>query len=198
MGNAIQTDREKNAHILSPRRTSHIWWFIAIAVVLVLLVAVVVVVKTKETTPMPYSAFLDQLDADNIASVTFQGTEIEGHFKHPVDGGIQTGTAQRDTFRTQVPDVGDPTLVPTLHKQHVVINVSTQSSWVWLRSVPWPILFFIGAAIVIGLLRLIRGGKAQSGSAMPMHPMQGMVKLLSGLFGKQQQGENPPQQNKEK
>jgi ATP-dependent Zn protease len=197
MSNVIQTDREKNVHTPSPRRTSHIWWFIVIAVVLVLLVAVVIVIETTKVPPMSYSAFLDQLDADNIASVTFQGTVIEGHFKHPVEGGIQTGT-QRNIFTTQVPDVGDPTLVPTLHKQHVVINVNTQSSWVWLRSVPWPILFFIGAAIVIGLLRLIRGGKAQSESAMPVHPMQGMVKLLSGLFGKQQQGENPPQQNKEK
>jgi hypothetical protein len=33
----------------------------------------------------PYSAFLDQLDAGNVASVTFKGTEIDGLFKHPVN-----------------------------------------------------------------------------------------------------------------
>jgi hypothetical protein len=53
-------------------------------------------------------------------------------------------------------------------------------------------LLFIGIALVAGLIRLVRGGKAQSGSAMPTHPMQGMIGLVSGLFGKKPQTADPP------
>jgi hypothetical protein len=42
------------------------------------------------------------------------------------------------------------------------------------------------------LVRRARGGKAQPGAAMPMHPMQGMVGLVSGLFGKPRQAADPP------
>jgi hypothetical protein len=42
----------------------------------------------------PYGTFLDQLEAGNIASVTFEGNEIKGRFKHPIgdvagDGAVQ-------------------------------------------------------------------------------------------------------------
>jgi hypothetical protein len=47
-------------------------------------------------------------------------------------------------------------------------------------------------ALVAGLIRLVRGGKTQSGPGMPTHPMQGVIGLVSGLFGKQQQAANPP------
>jgi hypothetical protein len=73
------------------------WWVIAIAVVLILLV-VVILAEAVKPAPMPYGAFLDQLEAGNVASITFQGTEIDGRFKRAVDSAIPTGTVQRDTF----------------------------------------------------------------------------------------------------
>ncbi|MEJ2377761.1 MAG: ATP-dependent metallopeptidase FtsH/Yme1/Tma family protein [Pseudolabrys sp.] len=39
----------------------------------------------------PYSGFLAQLDAGNVASVTFQGTRIDGRFKHPVAAATANG-----------------------------------------------------------------------------------------------------------
>ena len=160
-------------------------WFIGIAAVLILLA--VVIVGTERPAPMPYSTFFGQLEAGNVASVTFQGTQVEGRFKRPLDGTLSTGTTQRDSFSTHVPDVGDPTLMPELRKQHVAIDVSVQSAWTWLLGrVPIPIVIVIGAIIVAGIVRLVRGGKPQSGSAMSMHPMHGMMGLVSGLFGKQQ------------
>jgi hypothetical protein len=75
----------------------------------------------------------------------------------------------------------------------VVIDVYVPSSWTWLLGmVPFPILIFLGAIIVGGLVRLVRGGKARSPSAMPMHAMQGMMGLVSGLFGRPQQAASPP------
>jgi ATP-dependent Zn protease len=166
-------------------------WFIGIAAVLILLA--VVIVGAEGPAPMPYSAFFDQLEAGNVASVTFQGMQISGRFKRPLDGTLSTGTTQRDSFSTRVPDVGDSALMPELRKQRVAIDVSVPSAWTWLLGrVPWPLLLIFGAMIVAGIVRLVRGGKAQSGSAMSVHPMQGMMGLLSGLFGKQQQAASPP------
>lgn len=133
----------------------------------------------------PYSAFLDQLDAGNIASVTFQGTQIDGRFKHPVANTASSSGAQQNVFRSRVPEFGDPTLLPELRKEHVAIDVVTSSAWMsWLGRLPWPMVVFLAFILIAGLVRLVRG-KAASDSAMPMRaPMQGIIGLVLGLFGK--------------
>jgi ATP-dependent Zn protease len=166
-------------------------WFIVIAAVLLLGVAVME--QTGKRPAMPYGAFLDQVEADNVESVTFHGTEISGHFKHPLDNLPSSGAAQRDSFRSRVPDFGDPTLIPELRKQHVVIDITSPSAWTWLLGrVPWPMLIFVGAILVAGLVRLMRGGKAPSGAVGPVMPMHGMMGLVSGLFAKKDQTAPPP------
>ena len=173
-------------------RTPKIWWFIGITAALVLLIGFFVQ-QAGKPAPMAYSTFLDQLDAGNVASVTFKETEIDGIFKSPVDAGVSTGTAQRDTFTTRIPDFGDPALIPELRKQRVAIDVSVPSAWTWLLGrIPFPILIFLGVMAVGAIIRLMRGGKKQSASAMPMH---GMMGLLAGLFGKPQQAADPPAHN---
>ena len=163
-------------------------WFIAIAAVLLLIVVGTQIKTAGKAAPTPYSAFLDQLEAGNVASVTFRGTEIHGRFKRSAD------SAQHDTFTTRVPDFGDPALIPELRKQHVEINVSAPSPWTSvLARIPWPMLVFLGVVLVAGLVRLVRGGKAQSGSGAPIHPMHGMVGLVSRLFAKPHQVESPPE-----
>jgi ATP-dependent Zn protease len=158
-------------------------WFIG--VVLVLLVVFAIVEMAGRPAAIPYGAFLDQLDAGNVATVTFQGTQIEGRFKHPVGVTGSGGTEQRDVFRSRIPDFGDQTLLPELRKQHVAIDVASSSQWTsWLGRLPWPMFVFLGAIVIAGLVRLARGGKAQSGATVPMHPMQGVFGLVSGLFAK--------------
>jgi hypothetical protein len=171
-------------------RISKVWWFIAIFAVLILL-TVVVLGKAGNPAPMPYihySTFLDQFEAGNVASVTFQGTEINGRFKHPLN------STQPGTFSSRVPDFGDSTLIQELRKQQVVIDVSSPSQWLSLFSrLPWPMLFFLGVAMVAGLVGLLRPGKAQSGATASLHPMRGMMRLALGLFARQQQGASPPE-----
>jgi ATP-dependent Zn protease len=165
-------------------------WFIGI--VMVALLSKAVVEHIDKTPSLSYSALLDQIDAGNIASVTFHGTEIRGRFKHPVANLTSAGKAHGDLFRSQVPDFGDPGLIPTLHKKHIAIDVQSQSSWVWLLGrLPWPMLIFVGVILIAGLVRLVRGGKAQPGTATPGMPAHGMIGLLSGLFAKPGPGENP-------
>lgn len=128
-------------------------WFIAIAAMLLL--SWVVIEQTDKRPTLPYGIFLDQLEADNVTSVTFQGTEISGRFKHPLE--------------------------------------SAPSAWTSvLARIPWPMLVFLGVVLVAALVRLVRGGKAPSGSAAPTLPAHGVMGLVSGLFAKQPPSESPP------
>lgn len=160
-------------------------WFIAIAAVLLLIGVGIEMEKNSKTATTAYGAFLDQLEAGAVASVTIQGMEIRGRFKQPPN------SAQRNPFSTRVPDFGDPALIPELRKQHVAIEVSAPSPWTSLLShLPWPMLVFLGMVLVAGLIRLARGGTARSGPSASM-PAHGMMGLVSGLFAKQDQAGSP-------
>ncbi|MGB7540415.1 MAG: ATP-dependent metallopeptidase FtsH/Yme1/Tma family protein [Burkholderiales bacterium] len=168
-------------------------WFITIAAALALLIGVWTEIEpTGKSAATPYSAFLDQLEAGNVASVTIQGTEIHGRFKHPLNG------AQRDAFSTRAPDFGDPALIAELRKQHVVIEVGAPSPWTSvLTRIPWPMLVFLGVVLIAALVRLLRGGKAPSGSTVSTLPAHGMMGLVSGLFAKKDQTGSPPEHGRD-
>ena len=186
---------DTTAHCQRPWWKRPPFWFVAIGLLLALGIGIAME-ESARRAPMPYGTFLDQLDAGNVASVTFRGTQIDGSLKHALGDAASNGAAQKNTFRSHVPDFGDPGLMPALRKQHVAIDVASSSSWTrLLAGLPWPMLLFIGIALVAGLIRLVRGGKAQSGSAMPTHPMQGVIGLVSGLFGKKPQAADPAAQD---
>ena len=170
------------------------FWFIAIAAVLLLIGVWTEIEPTDQSAATPYSAFLDQIEAGNVASVTFQGTQIDGRYKKPLDSSPSTGAmARRDTFRSRVPDFGDPTLITELRKQHVVIVVSSPSQWPSLLAhLPWPMLLFLGVVLIAGFIRVMRGGRVQSGSVASALPAHGMMGLVSGLFAKRDQTPIPP------
>ena len=138
----------------------------------------------KRPTAIAYGDFLNQLDAGNVASVTFNGTQIYGDFKRPVEQKV--ATAPQTNFLSEVPSFGDPTLLPELRKQHVTIDVASSSSWLsWLGRLPWPMALIIGGVLIAGLVKLMRGDKSSSaGSTLPTHPMMGVI---SNLFGKKDQ-----------
>jgi cell division protease FtsH len=154
-----------------------------LGLVVVGLVVFGVVDSLGRTAPISYSNFLDQLDAGNVASVTFAGTEIDGRFKHAVADTASKGKAQ-ESFRSQVPAFGDPTLLPELRKEHVVINVVSASNWTaWLSRLPWPLVVFLVFILFAGAVRLVRGRHGPASGGMPMQPP--MMRMMSGLFGKE-------------
>ena len=173
------------------------WWerppFWFAVIIAALLLIMFTIEQTDRPALTPYSTFLDQLEAGNIASVTFHGTQIDGRYKHLLDGASSSSQMQLDSFSSRVPDFGDPALIPELRKKQVVINVSSPSQWTSVLShLPWPMLIFIGVAILAGLLRLVHGGKPQSGSAVSPLPMHGIMGLVSRLFVKRDQTEIHP------
>ena len=156
-------------------------WFIAIAAVLVLIFFAVEMGGREPA--IPYGTFLDQLDAGNIASVAFQGTDIHGRFKHPVGDASGGGSAQREVFHSRVPDFGDPALIPELRRQRVAIDVTSPSPWAWLLGrIPWPMLVILAVVLVAVVVRMLRGGQVGPASAGPAIPAHGMIGLLAGLF----------------
>lgn len=166
-------------------------WFIGIAMAM-LLIAFVEEHSGKPALT-PYSIFLDQLEAGRIASVTFHGTQIEGRYKPPAEGVPSRDREHQSAFSSRVPDFGDPALIPALRKQHVVIEAAPPSPWSSLLAhLPWPMLFILGVAILVGLIRLMRGGTVQSESTASAMPAHGPIGLISRLFAKQDQTGNAP------
>jgi hypothetical protein len=158
-------------------------WFIGLAVVLLL--AYIAIEVGGKAPATPYGTFLDQLEAGNVASVTFEGTEIHGRFKAPVGEATPNGAAQRDVFRSRLPDFGDRALIAELRRQRVAIDVAQPSPWTWLLGhVPLPMIVILAVALVAGIGRMVQGGPAGTGPTGPAmgHPMVG---LLSGLFARQ-------------
>ncbi len=186
-----QTDSTQSSARRPWWRASRLWWLIAIAVVLGLAVGAVVE-KAGRSAAMPYGAFLDQLEAGNVASVTFQGTVIDGRLKHAPAKEPSSGAAQDERFSSRLPDFGDPSLIPELRMLHVAIDVQSPSGWTALfEHLPWPMLAFVVLALAAALVRLMRGSKAGSGSGTPMHPAGGVIGLVAGLFAKKHGDENP-------
>jgi hypothetical protein len=118
--------------------------------------------------------------------------EIIGRFKQPaVTGSLVAGVRPNDTFRCRIPDAGDPGLMPALRKQHVAINVISPAVWATLLGhLPWPLLIFIGAMLMAGLIRIVRGEQTPSGQGIPVPPMHGMMGFVARLFAKQPTGDD--------
>lgn len=168
----------------SPRRIPRWGWIAAAAALLALAAAIAVGVgDAGHPAALSYSTFLDQVDAGNVAAVTFRGTEIDGRLIHPAD-------ASADDFTSRAPDFGDPSLIPLLRQRHVAIDVATPSSWTWLlERVPWPMLAFLGVMLVAALVRIVRGSRGRTGSATPGLPQGGgMMGLIAALAARRHGG----------
>ena len=152
-----------------------------LGVVLVALAVFGIMEMNKGPAAIPYGDFLNQLAANNIATVTFSGTQIDGKFKHPLGQAPANGAAAQTSFRSEVPVFGDPTLLPELRKEHIPIAVTSSSAYWWGTSavlgglaailLAKPMLLIIAAAFIAGLVRVARGGKMEMRSTLAMLPM---------------------------
>jgi FtsH Extracellular len=158
-------------------------WIAGIIVVALALFGVIEM--TKGPAAISYSDFLDQLDAGNVVSISIAGTQIDGKFKTAVKEGAAKDAVPQTAFRSQVPAFGDSALLPELREQHVAIDVVSSSGWLsWLGRLPWPMVVIIVGLLIAGLVKLARGDKATTGSALPSHPMVG---AFTSVFGKTEQ-----------
>ena len=128
---------------------------------------------------IPYSTFVDQVQAGNIASVKITGNEITGNFTRPLMwpqvSGSPTSAVATPTGATPVPtpqsyaefsaifpdSVGDPTLIPLLEQKGVQIQAAqTATPWfVTLLTDGLPLLLLVAVMVWIGR----QGMKSQQG-----------------------------------
>jgi cell division protease FtsH len=126
------------------------------------IVAMFVPGQTTQRVSIPYTLFIQQVQAGNVASISAQGDTIQGQFKQPV-GYTPPNTTQAvqvSTFGTVQPTFSDPTLLAQLEQQGTVVNATSLD-----QPPPWweNLLLGFGPTILLigGFLWLSR--RAQSG-----------------------------------
>ena len=69
-----------------------------------------------------YSRFKSLVKSEQVTEVLLDGDAVSGRFREPQDLG--TGAAPVQRFRTQIPSVGDPTLMPSLEEHGVTVRAT--------------------------------------------------------------------------
>ena len=153
-------DSDQNRKNSNLRNSFSKWWFL-IAVVSAWVI-ISVWPKGQSSADLPYSVFINQVQAGNVTKVRLAGTEITGNFVQPVlwpvpaasivstpvtgEASVQNPSISYSTFNTRFPDaVGDSTLMPLLVTHHVEITVtqSTGSLLITLFSFGLPLLMLV-------------------------------------------------------
>lgn len=150
-----------------PQKTNlpRYWWIILLALMAWNLW--VIWPKKQVEVSLPYSVFLSQVKADNIASLKITGSEISGEFVTPISWDGHTATLQNpssqgstaktstfNAFQTTFPEVvGDSNLMPLLNQHNVQVDVAPPPS-------PWfTILLTDGLPLLLLLLVMIWMGR---------------------------------------
>jgi cell division protease FtsH len=115
---------------------------------------------------IPYSAFLDQAKANNIATVTFNGQAVTGTFRSaiqwpPAGSADPTTPGTFPNFASTIPPIEDPTLLPLLEANKVQIDAKDSSGGSFLLNL---ILSFAPLLLLVGLI-LFQGRQMQRGAA---------------------------------
>jgi cell division protease FtsH len=91
------------------------------------------------TIDLPYSAFIQQVQRDNVASVTIKSdNSVTGTLKSPIEQRQPDGqTISATHFSTYIPAPGDPNLLPLLEQKGVEVSAEpVQPSW-WQTALSW-------------------------------------------------------------
>ncbi|MGZ3617961.1 MAG: ATP-dependent metallopeptidase FtsH/Yme1/Tma family protein, partial [Ktedonobacteraceae bacterium] len=128
---------------------------------------------STNTIEIPYSTFYQQVQAQNVQSVTFQGQDATGQFKRPVTvTDTSTGTSKTGTsfHFTQLPN-GDPNLTTLLNANHVSYTAKPPSDNntlinVLINFLPWilviGVFFFIARRATQGQQNIFSFGKSKA------------------------------------
>src|SRR5216684_2943120 len=144
---------QKRPDALAPMRTRRFWITLGILFALNILISNLVssAVQTPTVT-ISYNAFLQQVNEDNVTSVTSTGESITGVTKKPV---TDTSGTKSTKFQTQRPAFANDDLETLLNQHSVVINAvdPNASTPLWQT-----LLFSFGPTIllVLGFLYLSR------------------------------------------
>ena len=151
------------------RNFSWLWIVLALALIGWNLWAFLVPTSNPNSVEIPYSTFLEQVEAGNIRSVEIKGTHIRGLFREPFDWQADTptlvpegslpsrgdSTAPRSSptryedFTTVIPEaLGDNSLLPLLRSKQVTVKAIAQGT-------PWLVTLLSNAVPIVLLVAFL-------------------------------------------
>ncbi|HXA28500.1 MAG TPA: ATP-dependent zinc metalloprotease FtsH, partial [Candidatus Angelobacter sp.] len=147
----------------SPMRTWRFWLPLAVVLLLnVVLFNSIFPADSSNSQTIPYTAFKQQVAADNVITISATGDDIQGQTKKPVSApGSSTSSTNFTTTRPTFADTGLETL---LEDHKVVINATPLNT---PRSTLLTILLSFGPTILLigGFIWLMRRSAAAAGGA---------------------------------
>ncbi|MDA8077350.1 MAG: ATP-dependent zinc metalloprotease FtsH [Nitrospiraceae bacterium] len=142
------------------------------AVVVAVLAMIVIALWTQYLVPggpsvyeIPYSQFIDQLNASNVKSVSLSKLRVSGVFINPVaipvPGANKTASAQ--TFRTYLPSFQGESLLALLEQKKVAVTVEPADErspfWQFIFGLlPWVLIIGVWMFIMRRAQHQIQGG----------------------------------------
>ena len=143
-------------------------WRAGIAILLIFLFLYIwsqLNVRNPEQYNISYSQFIEQLNANNIKSITIKNLQVNGEFIKEID--IQLPGEKKPTrvkyFQTFLPSFQGEGLIAQLEEKNVVINVESteKGSILWqilIGVLPWALIIGIWIFIMRRAQQQIRGG----------------------------------------
>jgi len=154
-----------------------VWWA-GMALLLAWNLYTFLVPKTAPAASLSYSAFLDQVRSDNVASVNLAGQNAEGVFKtaftQPAETGTSPGVAPTVSpsgtaatapvtytrFTSVMPVRNDDRLLPLLDQHGVVVTAKDTTGGSWLLDL---VISLLPMALLVGML-FFMGRQSQRGA----------------------------------
>jgi cell division protease FtsH len=116
--------------------------------------------KEQSVVDIKYSEFVDQLDSDNVGSVTITDRQIRGKLEQPAKTSTDQGLRTYDEFRTVLP-FEDPDLVRGMQERGVAVEAREPPINWFTQIVAWlPWILIIG--LWIFFIRQIQGGGSKA------------------------------------
>jgi len=116
--------------------------------------------KQQSIVDIKYSEFVDQLDSDNVESVTITDRQIRGQLEQPAKTATDQGLRSYDEFRTVLP-FEDPDLVRNMQERGVEVEAREPPINWFTQVVAWlPWILIIG--LWIFFIRQIQGGGSKA------------------------------------
>ena len=130
-----------------PHKRPSLWVLFAVILALDWLFVLTYQPGVPTRIPVPYSVFVSQVQSGNVATVTAQGSAIQGTLRHSITYPAQHGTTSTD-FKTTRPAFADDHLLTELLSRGAVVNAKPsatgQSPWVTILGGVLPTILFVG------------------------------------------------------
>ena len=110
-----------------PHKRPSLWAALALLLALDWFIVLAYQPSPVARVTVPYSYFVSQIQDSNVASVTAQGSAIQGTFRHRITYPARNGTATA-YFRTNRPAFADDHLLTSLLKEGAVVNAKPLAS----------------------------------------------------------------------